>query len=198
MIEEAIKKFPFSMAQAAECLNVPFGTFKYRAIKFGLYLPNNAHIKNNPKRVGKKCELDHFLEFLDGQVEYKGSGQAVKARLIRFGFKQDICEECGQVPIHMNRPLVLQLDHIDGDHFNWKLENLRILCPNCHTQTSTHSGRSGKIGKSRTITDISMDEIVNTVNENNITSVAELARTLGVNYRSSSVIRILSPFMKKV
>ncbi|NDB82938.1 MAG: HNH endonuclease, partial [Alphaproteobacteria bacterium] len=36
----------------------------------------------------------------------------------------------------------LQLDHIDGDPYNHQLENLRFLCPNCHSQTETFSGRN--------------------------------------------------------
>lgn len=42
---------------------------------------------------------------------------------------------------------MLQLDHIDGNPFNSVLENLRILCPNCHTQTHTFAGRN--LGKQK-------------------------------------------------
>lgn len=40
--------------------------------------------------------------------------------------------------------MVLQLDHINGDHNDNRLENLRILCPNCHTQTETFANKRGK------------------------------------------------------
>lgn len=39
----------------------------------------------------------------------------------------------------------MQLDHIDGDSHNHKLENLRMICPNCHTQTETYCGKNLKI-----------------------------------------------------
>jgi len=53
------------------------------------------------------------------------------------------CELCGQGAIHNNLPLVLQVDHIDGNSDNNKLDNVRLLCPNCHTQTETY-GSKGK------------------------------------------------------
>ena len=53
----------------------------------------------------------------------------------------EICTECGQEPIWNNKPLVLHLDHIDGNSDNNFPENLRLLCPNCHTQTDTYSSK---------------------------------------------------------
>ncbi|MFA9445403.1 HNH endonuclease [Egicoccus sp. AB-alg6-2] len=40
------------------------------------------------------------------------------------------------------RPLSLHLDHISGDPRDNRLENLRLLCPNCHAQTPTHCGKN--------------------------------------------------------
>lgn len=53
----------------------------------------------------------------------------------------EVCSECGQTNTWNNKPLVLQLDHIDGDSDNNYPSNLRILCPNCHTQTETHGSK---------------------------------------------------------
>jgi len=55
----------------------------------------------------------------------------------------DKCSECGQESTWNNKPLGLQLDHIDGNSDNNDLSNLRLLCPNCHTQTETF-GNAGK------------------------------------------------------
>ena len=51
------------------------------------------------------------------------------------------CQECGQKPVWNGKPLVMQLDHIDGNSDNNKLFNLRLICPNCHTQTPTFSSK---------------------------------------------------------
>jgi HNH endonuclease len=53
----------------------------------------------------------------------------------------DSCSECGQDNEWNNKALILQLDHIDGNSDNNKPNNIRLLCPNCHTQTSNFGSR---------------------------------------------------------
>lgn len=72
---------------------------------------------------------------------------AIKKRLVEvFGWDY-ICSECGNGDTWNDKPLTLQLDHINGVYNDHRIENLRFLCPNCHSQTSTFSGRSSKIKK---------------------------------------------------
>ena len=52
------------------------------------------------------------------------------------------CSECGVGSVWNNLPLTLQLDHIDGDNHNNLPSNLRLLCPNCHSQTKTFAGKN--------------------------------------------------------
>ena len=52
------------------------------------------------------------------------------------------CAICGNEGEWLGKPLTLQLDHIDGNHTNHSLNNLRFLCPNCHTQTATYGSKS--------------------------------------------------------
>lgn len=66
----------------------------------------------------------------------------LKKRLINSGKLLNICAICHQPPVHNGRPLTLQLDHINGIHNDNRIENLRILCPNCHTQTPTYGPKN--------------------------------------------------------
>jgi Zn finger protein HypA/HybF involved in hydrogenase expression len=68
----------------------------------------------------------------------------LKIKLIKNNLKIDMCEKCGQKPFHNGEKLSLQLDHINGVKNDNRLENLRILCPNCHSQTHTYSGKKRK------------------------------------------------------
>ncbi|MFI2758223.1 HNH endonuclease signature motif containing protein [Streptomyces echinatus] len=51
------------------------------------------------------------------------------------------CALCGIEPVWLGEPLPLEVDHIDGDWRNNRVENLRFLCPNCHSTTDTYRGR---------------------------------------------------------
>lgn len=67
----------------------------------------------------------------------------LKLRLIKDELKRHKCEVC-KLSTWQNKPIPIELDHIDGDHKNNELSNLRILCPNCHAQTSTYRGKNKK------------------------------------------------------
>ena len=54
-----------------------------------------------------------------------------------------VCALCGCEPVWRDQPLVLMIDHINGDWLDNRLGNLRFLCPNCHSQTSTWCRRKG-------------------------------------------------------
>lgn len=61
----------------------------------------------------------------------------LKKYLIEFNILEYKCEACGNTGIWMNKPLILEIDHINGIPNDNRLENLRILCLNCHSQTPT-------------------------------------------------------------
>jgi len=65
----------------------------------------------------------------------------LKRRLIAAGLIAGRCAECG-LKEWRERPLSLVLDHINGSNRDHRIENLRLLCPNCHSQTSTFAGRN--------------------------------------------------------
>lgn len=68
------------------------------------------------------------------------NSQKLKERLIREGLKKPACEICGWAQRSPDGRLPIELDHINGDKNDNRLENLRILCPNCHSLQPTHRG----------------------------------------------------------
>jgi hypothetical protein len=64
----------------------------------------------------------------------------LKLRLLKAGLKDGSCEECGLTEWR-GRPLSMALHHVNGDGRDNRLENLRLLCPNCHSQTDNFAGR---------------------------------------------------------
>lgn len=67
----------------------------------------------------------------------------VRIRLVKEGIVDYKCAICG-LSMWRGKPIVLQLHHIDGDNHNNSLENLQLLCPNCHSQTDNYCGRANK------------------------------------------------------
>lgn len=69
------------------------------------------------------------------------AGSALKRRLITSGLREHRCVRCGGTAWE-GSPIPLEIDHIDGDRTNNQLENLRLMCPNCHALTPTYRGRN--------------------------------------------------------
>jgi Zn finger protein HypA/HybF involved in hydrogenase expression len=66
----------------------------------------------------------------------------LKVKLLKSGIKTNECEECGQKEIWNGKKLIMHLDHINGKSDDHRLENLKMLCPNCHSQTETYAGKN--------------------------------------------------------
>jgi Zn finger protein HypA/HybF involved in hydrogenase expression len=92
------------------------------------------------KYCSNKCQLEYqrnnivYKNYLEGKIKNVGS---IRKFLIKD--KGYLCEEC-KIIEHNNKPITLQIDHMDGNPDNNHPSNLRFLCPNCHSQTETYKG----------------------------------------------------------
>lgn len=141
-VVDGITASPNSMRQAAKIANMPYRTFIERAKKLGMYKPNQSG--KGLRKNGSANQLS-LISILNGeQPQYQTN--LLKQRLLKEGIKQNCCEICG-ISDWNGLPVVMHLDHMDGDNTNHVLSNLRIVCPNCHSQPDTYAGRNKKIGR---------------------------------------------------
>ena len=81
------------------------------------------------------------LEYLQSSCV---KSHTAKIKLLHDGIKEHRCEICNKTE-WLGSSIPLELDHIDGDHYNNSLENIRLLCPNCHSTLPTNSGKNKAI-----------------------------------------------------
>jgi len=126
-----------SMADAARILGINYKTLKRYSQTLEVFAPNQSGKGMKKKGNGTKISLDEIL--LGKHPTYQTN--KLRKRLISEGVKNKNCEVCG-IDSWLGQELSLELDHIDGNKTNHKIENLRIICPNCHSQTHTYRGKN--------------------------------------------------------
>ncbi len=104
--------------------------------KIGITYQGNKGLKGKRIGVGKLSAEEYAKRVYV-------SAHKLKLRLLSEGIKKHQCEVCG-ITEWNGKPVPIELDHIDGNHFNNNFDNLRIICPNCHAQTDTNSGKNRK------------------------------------------------------
>jgi len=97
----------------------------------------DPHIGRRRASLARAFALEDVL--VEGSTYPRGK---LKRRLLALGIKQPICEMCGQDENWNGRRMSLILDHINGVSNDNRLENLRIVCPNCAATLDTHCGRN--------------------------------------------------------
>ena len=131
-IREAYVKYD-TLHQAASELQMTVVSLWRRAKTIGLKWKDKNYRSINPLKIP-------INEILEGKHPYYQTLK-LKKRLIREGLKENKCEIC-EITEWNGKEISMQLDHIDGDSHNHKLENLRMTCPNCHSQTETYCGKN--------------------------------------------------------
>lgn len=127
-----------SIAEIVKRLNCKRETFKVYAIKMGISYAGNQGgkgIKRDPKRKSA-------LEILNSS---SFNNSVKRKRLIEDGIKEAKCECCG-LSEWMGKPIPLELHHKDFNHNNNALDNIQILCSNCHMIAHNYNNNNGKHG----------------------------------------------------
>lgn len=101
-----------------------------------------SHFTGTGWRKGSTIPMTPARQLSDVLVERSyASTYSVRTRLLRDGIKAYRCEVCGLTDWR-GASIPLELDHVNGVNDDHRLENLRLICPNCHSQTATYRGRN--------------------------------------------------------
>jgi len=142
-----IVKESFSVREVIKKMGlIPAGGNYVQTKKYiALFELNTKHFKGKAWNKGLK-RSDIFYYSLEQVLVKDSSYQSckLKKRLFSNNIKKQKCEKCGWAKKSKDGRLPLELDHINGDNRDNRIENLRILCPNCHSLEPTHRGRNKK------------------------------------------------------
>lgn len=97
-----------------------------------------VHNTTNAIKTNEKSIEEYFKQ------NTSHCGAHTRDKIIKNNLMEYKCAICGNTGEWNGKKLVLQLDHINGDRFDNRLENLRFLCPNCHSQTETFGSKNYK------------------------------------------------------
>jgi rubrerythrin len=121
----------------------------YHCLSFGKHIPFRGYTYTH-KYCNNQCQQNHrkasnlerdTKKLLEGEILRRPNQRKVLTEM--RGYK---CEVCG-ISEWNGKKLVLQVDHINGDPYNHNADNLRLICPNCHSQTETFAGANRGRGR---------------------------------------------------
>jgi len=125
-----------SASEAAALLDIKYDTYKKYAIKYGCFNINPAG-KGISKDNGITIPLKDILEGKHPQYQ----SNKLRLRLLKENYFEHKCSNC-LLTEWLDNLIPLELEHIDGNSSNNLIDNLILLCPNCHSFTPTYRGKN--------------------------------------------------------
>lgn len=171
-ISKRLNRDPKSISSKARRMNIKYNSSSfYESSEFDKLVGESKNIVDICRNIGikltggnretikkwiriKNIDISHFI-IERGTTNYKSNNnlflenstsdrRTIKEKLYRDKIKERKCEICGQGEEWMGKKMSLILDHINGINNDNRIENLRILCPNCNSTLDTNGGKNIK------------------------------------------------------
>ena len=182
----------FKLKNGKECCSKSPNSCKINKEKNSIF-GKKSYQETNRKRGfgdGSKEEADKWRKLANESrisnlksLPFEQWGRALKEELI-LKEQEGKCLGCKIEKIWNNEPLVFELDHIDGNNQNELRENLRLLCPNCHSQTPTWRGRGSNKDRKK-VTD---EQILEGIKKSK--NIAEVLKSVGLVAKGGNYNRV--------
>ncbi len=155
-LEQLIKQH-HSIRRIAAATQVSYTTIRYWLRRWELKSEGHVDVKKPQnlclqcgKTTGPRpniyCSATCQHQFKRKRKIENGERGKVTLKSYLLDIRERKCEVCG-ITEWMSKPAPLELDHKDGDSANNELDNLRLICPNCHAQTENYKGRNKGRGR---------------------------------------------------
>lgn len=136
LVLEASQTTPTASAAAAK-LGIKYDTYKKYAVKYDCFTTNQSGKGLTKDHSNRSIPLDDILAGSHPQYQ----SNKLRIRILKEGVFSYKCQKCGLTEWN-GVPIPLELEHKDGNSSNHKLDNLELLCPNCHALTDTYRGKN--------------------------------------------------------